>query len=269
MDLEEQITGLIGAVAHSPWWLNMLMNTAWARLGHSFAVDPRGASGDTWDSALFACQVGEAIFKVASADEGVPVEVELGDQVVRTTGAGPSHYSNAGQWVTSVWLAYVTMNEPLIQRLIAVPEELLRASKEDVPEYLYALAEVIRRFSRSGSSAAEAINAALRATDPAVVPELMRTYALKIVVPVLGIFQEIGDRDSERFNLALEEALVQHREYWTATDEEESDPVGFFALGPLALTVFANAVRIPVTVESEYLPHHVAAGTWPRERGAL
>ncbi|MBB5804899.1 hypothetical protein F4560_004667 [Saccharothrix ecbatanensis] len=261
--LKQLVEGDVAAVATRTPALNSLLSNALRHLGHQCAVDPKGSNGGTWDSLLFATRVGSAIFTVATAEPGTTVELDLGDRSVQATATGPEYFASATTWLTATWLAYAARDEATIQQLAAVPVDVLRAADDSEPEYAFAMVDMLGRFARQEPGVAEALNAALRATDPAGLHPLRRDYVLKIVVPLLDVFHHLGDE----FNRALAEALELHKEYWTRTDDDADSPFGFIALGPLALASFAHDTGTPVAVRSDYLPSRVVDGTRVRERG--
>jgi hypothetical protein len=265
--LEQLVEGDVAAVATRTPALNNLLSNALRHLGHQCAVDPKGSNGDTWDSLLFATRVGSAIFAVATAEPGTTVTLDLGDRSVDATATGPEYFASATTWLTATWLAYAARDEATIQQLAAVPVDVLRAADDTEPDYAFAMVDMLGRFARQEPGVAEALNAALRATDPAGLHPLRRDYVLKIVVPLLDVFHHLGDEEPEGFNRALAEALELHKEYWTRTDDDADSPSGFIALGPLALASFAHDTGTPVAVRSDYLPLRVLDGTWVRERG--
>ncbi|MFD0203281.1 MULTISPECIES: immunity 49 family protein [Saccharothrix] len=265
--LEQLIESDVAAVGNRTPALNSLLSNALRHLGHRCAVDPRGSNGDTWDSLLFATRVGSAVFAVATAEPGTTVTLDLGERSVEATATGPEYFTSATNWLTATWLAYAARDEATIQQLAAVPLDLLRAADDTEPEYALAMVDLLGRFARQESGVAEALNATLRATDPAGLHPLRRDYVLKIVVPQLDVFHHLGDAEPEGFNRALAEGLELHREYWTRTDDEADSPFGFIALGLLGLASFAHGTGTPVEVRSDYLPLRVLDGTWVRERG--
>ncbi|MDQ3789235.1 MAG: immunity 49 family protein [Actinomycetota bacterium] len=264
--LERLIGNDVAAVATRTPALNSLLSNALRHLGHRCAVDPRGSNGDTWDSLLFATRVGAAIFAVATAEPGTTVVLDLGRRSVAATATGPEYFTSATNWLTAMWMAHAARDEATIQRLAEVPLDLLRAADDTEPEYALAMVDLLGRFVRQERGVAEALDAALRATDPAGLHPLRRDYVLKIVVPQLDVFHHLAD-EPDGFNQALVAALELHKEYWTRTDEDADSPFGFIAPGLLALASFAHDTGTPVDVRSDYLPLRVLDGTWVRERG--
>ncbi|GLZ29448.1 hypothetical protein Lesp02_16380 [Lentzea sp. NBRC 105346] len=89
---------------------------------------------------------------------------------------------------------------------------------------------------------------------------------LKIVFPWLELFNHLGEEGQEQqFNNALAEALTLHKEHWTATPESTDNPLGYIALGPLALACVARDTGTQIEVESEYLAAKLLDRTWVLE----
>lgn len=260
--IEEEVASLRERTAG----LNNLLTTALRHLGHRCAVDPRGSNGDTWDSLEFAAQVGAAIFAVALAEPGSTVQMELRGAMVPLKASGPAYYTTPENWLTAMWLALVARDEAKIELLSSVPLEVLEASGAADQAYLNDMVVMLQRFNRQEPGVHEALNAALRATDPAGLAPEIRDYVLKIVFPELQLFHHLGELGQEqKFNDALVEALTLHKEYWTATPESSDNPLGYIALGPLALACVARDTGTPIDVESEYLPAKLLDGTWTVE----
>ncbi|WP_053722551.1 immunity 49 family protein [Saccharothrix sp. NRRL B-16348] len=247
--------------------LSRLMLAAVDQLGYCCAVDPDGGETETLGSLLFAAQVGDAIFELATTPAGATAECALGDGVVPLTGTGPAYYATASNWLLALSLAITARQPTVVDRLASVPLDILRASGAPEPLYLYDVVETFQRFVRRESATRDALNAALRGTDPTVLDLSDKAFALFVVFPQLQMFHHLTQPDHEQqFAEALVEALELHREYWAA-DERAASPEGYLALGPLALAVLANDAGNPLDVRSEYLPQHLLDGPWSVGRG--
>ncbi|WP_234430896.1 immunity 49 family protein [Streptomyces sp. NRRL F-4489] len=85
-----------------------------------------------------------------------------------------------------------------------------------------------------------------------------------VLYPPINLFYHFVLKDEAGFSPALEEALKLHQMYWTMTEERRADVDGSIALGPLAIACLAYDGKLPIEVESEYLPKHLLQHSWLR-----
>ncbi|WP_330273518.1 immunity 49 family protein [Lentzea sp. NBC_00516] len=245
--------------------LSGLMRDALSHLGHRCAVDPLGSNGDTWDSLCFAAEVGAAIYAVATAEEGTPVEITLRGKQIPVTATGPVYFASGGTWLTTNYLAGIARDVAKTEQLSAVPLEVLRASGSEEPDYVFLMVDMFQKFNLQQPGVHEALNAALKATAPDEIDPVHREHVRVVAFPQLNMFHNIINAGrAEQFNQALAEALELFRELWS-TEENEESPNGYVAIGPLGLASIAHDADIPIEVTSEYLPPYLYNGSWTRE----
>lgn len=262
-DFDGLIQTDVAALRHRTAVLNNLLITALGHFGHRCVVDPRAGNGDTWDSLCFAADVATAMFVAATTEKGKAVEVPLGGAKVPIKGTGPEYFATARNWLTALHLALITRDEAKIGLLNEVPVEVLRAADIEEPEFHYAVVEMFQRFNRQEPGVHEALNAALKGSKQ-VVP-LLRDYTSQIAFPQLELFHHLSNAGhEEQFNTALAKALELHKAFWS-TEEKLENPLGFVALGPLAIACVARDTGTPIDIESEYLPPHLLTGAWTVE----
>jgi hypothetical protein len=245
--------------------LSGLMRDALSHLGHWCAVDPLGSNGYTWDSLRFAAEVGVAIYTVATAEADTTVEIELRGKRIPVTATGPVYFASGGTWLTSNYLATIARDAAKTQLLSEVPLDVLRASESEEPEYVFLMVDMFQKFNLQQSGVHEALNAALKATDPNEIDPMHREHVRVVAFPQLNMFHNIINAGrEEQFNQALAEALELYKELWS-TEENEESPNGYVAIGPLGLASVAHDGGIPIDVVSEYLPQYLYNGSWARE----
>lgn len=245
--------------------LSGLMMDALSHLGHRCAVDPLGSNGDTWDSLCFAAEVGDAIYAVATAEEGATVEIALQGKQIPVTATGPVYFASGGTWLTANHLAAIARDVAKTQRLSEVPLDVLRGSGSEEPEYVFLMVDMFQKFNLQQHGVHEALNAALKATDPAEIDPVHREHVRVVAFPQLNMFHNIINAGrEEQFNTSLAEALELYKELWS-TEENEESPNGYVAIGPLGLASVAHDAGIPIEVDSEYLPRYLHNGSWTRE----
>lgn len=236
--------------------LGPLFLAALRRLGHRSALDPAGRDRETWDSLVFALDVGSAIFTAADVAPGTELVCRLGDEVRVLSGTGPVHHATAENWLTTMWLAILARDATLLERHTAVPIETLRGSGVPEPDYLFSMVRMLQLFFRRETGADMALNSAAGHGDPAGFDDRSeREAAAWIRYPEQRLFHYfLVEYTDEQFNDALVEALRYHQTYWTGDGDRAGSPFGFVALGPLALTAVAHDAGTAITVRSDYLP---------------
>lgn len=245
--------------------LSGVQSDALSHLGHQCAIDPKGSNGDTWDSLCFAAEASVAAYAVATAGEGTTVEITLQGKQIPVTATGPVYFASAGGWLNANYLALITRDEPKLHMLSQVPLDVLRASTNTEFDYVFHMVEMYQRFTRRQPGVHEALNAALKATDPNEIDPLLHEHVRTAVIPQLNLFHNIINAGrGQQFNQALAEALELHKEYWS-TEENEESPNGYVAIGLLGLTSVAHDAGIPTDVLSEYIPEYLLNGSWTRE----
>lgn len=73
-------------------------------------------------------------------------------------------------------------------------------------------------------------------------------------LPYYRALRELGARSATGLEAALTEALVQHKEYWSATAKRRQEKIGFVSLRLVGLAALAWDRGLRFQVESDYLP---------------
>lgn len=66
----------------------------------------------------------------------------------------------------------------------------------------------------------------------------------------MEMFYFLTQREDQKFNNSLANALDLHKRFWTKDTERRNDPNGFIALGPLAVACLARDAGVRIDVES-------------------
>ncbi|WP_405649157.1 immunity 49 family protein [Streptomyces sp. NBC_00019] len=233
-------------------------------------TDPEAAKFETWEAWVTAMQVGCALFDSATATEGpVPCRIGSRGEVKNLPATGPTSYTNAGAWLTTVYLATICRENERLDRLMRVPLSFLRASLPDsmaVDEYIYDWVAALQSFwARRSTEMWDQLVAAIRATDPEGPLVTDRETMLKQLYPPLELFQLCNRQETARFNESLDQALTWHKQYWADDEARALSGDGLVALGPLAIACMAYDNDFPIEVESEYLPKHLLRRSWVGE----
>jgi hypothetical protein len=236
--------------------LDAVLNWTLSTLQCRSLLDPVAKDPAIWRDLRISAQAATAIFVAAETPAG-QIECEVGGPV-RFAATGPRDAANAGAWLRAMWLAVIDRNDDLIQQLCAVSLDTLRASGAEHDAYIYPWVEVVRNFVAHKEISAELFTAALDGTDPD-----NARIMIQLIYPPIQMFYHLLRRDGEKFNTAFEQALEQHKKYWTGHLERADQPDGYIALAPLAIAVLARSVGLSITVESEYAPTNFVHGIRP------
>ncbi|MEU8904731.1 immunity 49 family protein [Streptomyces mirabilis] len=230
------------------------------------ANDPWAGNFETWEAWVTAMQVGSALFDAAMASEGLVVcRIGSRGEVKNLPATGPTSYTHAGTWVTSVYLAVVCRDNERLERLMRVSVSLLRESDAVFDEYIYSWVETLQSLFFGREDVGSKLEAAFHGTDPEVAQAADKETLLKILYPPINLFYRFLKRDPAEFNEALVDALTWHKQYWTGDEARSLSSDGLVALGPLAIACMAYDNDFPIEVESEYLPKALLQGNWVGE----
>ncbi|MHB9854790.1 immunity 49 family protein [Streptomyces sp. Tue6028] len=271
------VEGNVARIASLGRMLNRLEESEMSRsraLGSSLTVakaycltDPHAGKFETWEAWVTAMQVGSALFDSATAAEGpVPCRIGSTGQVKNLPATGPTSYTHAGAWITSVYLATICRENERLDRLMQVPVSFLRASGALFDEYLYDWVEALQSYWHGqATNTWDKLVAAINGTDPDVAQVADRDTMLMLLYPPLELFQLYNRQETDQFNRSLTQALTWHKQYWTGDEARSLSSDGLVALGPLAIACMAYDNDIPIEVESEYLPKALLQRNWVGE----
>jgi hypothetical protein len=239
----------------------MALSTSLTAANTHCALDPSADKLETWEAFVAAMQVGSALFASATAAEGT-VECRIANKMRTIQATGPQYYTDAGNWITSFWLAIICREQARMTQLCNVPISVLRESGAVFDEYIYSWVETLQAYWLERPGVGDKLAAAMEGTDPETLQVADRELVLKIVYPLINLFYRFLRQDPEQFNTELAKALQWHKEYWTRDEERATSSTGLVALGPLAITCLAYDAGFPIEVESEYLPKYLLDRGW-------
>ncbi|MFF3430548.1 immunity 49 family protein [Streptomyces sp. NPDC002602] len=256
--LGEYLTEDIDELEQYPHSLGRVFGSALMHLGARCTVDPRAAKSETWEAVVNALQLGSAIFATNSAGEG-SVECLINRQVRTLPARSDEAASTLGTWLSTFWLAVVCRDQTRITELCRFPVDRLIASGFE--EYVLHWVDTLQTYWLQGPGLVEKLTRAVEMSSPEVAVRVSRGLLEGVLAPPINLFRLFVIRDANGFNEALVRTLELHKAYWTA-DERSEKPGGHLALAPLALACLAFDGKMPVQVESGYLPHHLLHRSW-------
>ncbi|MFF4254956.1 immunity 49 family protein [Streptomyces sp. NPDC001663] len=255
--LAEEIAGL----EESSDMIDFAFGTSLMNLRSRCLIDPEAGAIETWEAAVNAMQLGSALFAVTGAGEGT-VECRIDGKVRALPAVGPMSTADAGTWLNAFWLAVICREQQRMTQLCEIPLERLRSPEGQYDEYIYHWVDTLQTYWLRRPGLVEKLTATFQASDPAVARIAPRDLLDGQLYPPINLFYHFVRKDEEGFSPALVEALKLHKMYWTLNEDRRAKLDGTIALGPLAIACLAYDGRIPIEVESDYLPKHLLQHDW-------
>jgi hypothetical protein len=183
----------------------------------------------------------------------------LGDVAITLPTTGSSSTTNAGHWLGGFFAALVRRDLEALHVLVNIPLEILRNSSAKYEEYVYLYVDALQALLREEKDLGTSLVNAAKATDPEKLEKGV-DYALYIVVPAMDLLVRLLNRDVPQFNRVLYSALEDHKKFWSVNEMRSRDPYGFIAWPLLAIASLASDRKMPLEVESDYLPPRLLHG---------
>ncbi|MEV5282678.1 immunity 49 family protein [Streptomyces sp. NPDC052811] len=211
-----------------------------------------GNPGDAEDAQLatlrLASRAGAALFRIALAEPGTEVEVNVDGRTLRYQ-AKRDEEAAAGRWQTATTFALIT------------------GAREDLAPLVLTGPAFARPDGSAFSEYREALHAYLKGTDPEAAAQraLQKHEQAKdwgFAMPPTLLLSQLVEGDEESFNLALADALEAHRAYYEVADRSD-DPEVSVNLDVLALACHARRRGWAIRVESPYLPQYLLRAAEP------
>ncbi|MFD7972672.1 Imm49 family immunity protein [Streptomyces clavifer] len=211
-----------------------------------------GNPGDTQDAQLatlrLASRAGAALFRIALAEPGTEVEVNVDGRTLRYR-AKRGEDAGAGRWQTATTFALIT------------------GAREDLAPLVLTGPTFARPDGSAFTAYREALHAYLKGTDPEAAAQRALQEAEKakdwgFAMPPAVLLSQLVEGDEESFNLALADALEAHRAYYEVADRSD-DPEVSVNLDVLALACHARRRGWAIRVESPYLPQYLMRAAEP------
>ncbi|MCP2339962.1 immunity 49 family protein [Actinomadura rupiterrae] len=208
--------------------------------------DPQAETPE-WRRDLDAqCEAYTALFALASAPKGTPIQITLDGRTEEMPASGPGWFASTGRFVHAVTLAFAARADDLTAVLAAVDPAGLGLGDNDTGHYVLAL------------------HALLDNADPR--PHLDRALSARrrdrtwdhLMRPHYRLLDALLADDHDGFNTALARALVLFAEYHASSVKPR------LPTAVLGLACLAHDRGIPITVESDYLSRRVIEDLSPR-----
>jgi Immunity protein 49 len=193
-----------------------------------------------------------------SVGEHIQVTI-MGDVAITLSTTGSSSTTDTDSWLCGFFVAMVRRDTEALHVLAHIPLEIIRNSSTKSNEYVYLYVDVLQALWRNEKDLGTRLVNAVEATDPEKL-ERGVDYALAIVVPVINLLFQLLKNDVPQFHHVLSSALERHKKFWSVNEMRSRDPYGFIAWPLLAIACLAYEFKMPIEVESEYLPLRLLHG---------
>ncbi|WP_206306623.1 immunity 49 family protein, partial [Streptomyces malaysiense] len=123
-----------------------MFSTALLHLQARCTVDPRAARLEIWEATVSALQTGSALFAATAQAEGF-VDCRINHEIRHIPALGPRPYADAGNWLTTLWLAIVCRDQKRMTHLCEIPLDRLRSPEGQFDAYVYHWVAALQAYA--------------------------------------------------------------------------------------------------------------------------
>ncbi|MFF3735375.1 immunity 49 family protein [Streptomyces sp. NPDC002476] len=259
--LSKQVAGYVKELEESADMIDFTFSSALLALQAHSVADPLAERLQTWEATVTAMQVGSALFAVTGASGGT-VECFIDDKLRAIPAIGPQSFANAGNWLSAFWLATVCRERQRMTQLCEIPLDRLRSAEGVYDAFIYHWVDVQQTYWLRRPGLVEKLMTTFEMSVPEVARNTPPDALQGVMYPPLNLFYHFVRKHEEEFGPALVESLNLHKAYWTLDEERAVDIDGAIALGPLAMACLAHDGKLPIDVESAFIPKHLLTHDW-------
>jgi hypothetical protein len=214
-------------------------------------------------------EAGALLFELAHRP-GQLVEAAIDGRQLKLSLPSAHGAGEPSMWRTGFSAACATRHNAALSALNGVTPHVLDLSRNMargdryVFDWVPALQTLALRRRDAGAQLAKVLEGTKDDPSRVTSTEVRRRNAAEIMLAI-----RLHEGEPGKFNEALEQALLEHRKFWSVSpanprdiDNRPEDPDGFLALGPLGLACLAHDRGIPIEVESPYIPSWIVRRAW-------
>jgi hypothetical protein len=198
------------------------------------------------DTAPFAFAPGEKLPRPWRLGEGTPVMYSK-----------PADMSqiHASRWMNAFYRVVITRQSDLQTVLIDTPTDFLRQSSTRGEDVAYSQVDMCRAVWTDPHFTRLPAFGRVVAWAAAAPPRSSHGRAIRLLTtPYLEVLRQFERGDEAAFSESLTNALRQHRDYWSSTEDRRKKLEGLVSLPLTAVASLAWDRGMRFDVESDYIP---------------
>lgn len=207
----------------------------------------------SWRYLKLLKEIGLAYFLFGTL-EGQNIEVRVDDQTYQFTGKKMTAYMDTNSWISVFCAAVILRDMEAIHELVQVSESTFATANLSPIAFDLALVRLLKGLYIADANLTELLYAAFDLADPEQIDSDRFPYISHILLPLVGLLLSILSNQEKEFNTKLEEALEQHKKFWSSK-KNKLNPKGWFAIHLSAIAAIAYDQKgFKLEVQSDYLP---------------
>jgi hypothetical protein len=188
------------------------------------------------------------------------VTIDLGEMSFDITGQATSAYVDTDTWLNAYFGAVVARDNAGIKTLCAVPESMHVQANLKPDPFDLAFVRALKGLYDPDTNIGQLLVDAMEASDPGKLNRDRRAYATHVLYPQLPVYRCMLSSDQAELNEKLEQAVLEHKEFWSSKDRKYS-PEGWISLPLIAASATAfDTKQFGMTFETDYIPDWLAKG---------
>ncbi|MBB6120265.1 immunity 49 family protein [Nocardiopsis algeriensis] len=260
--IEKQVSWLV----NKPMMADMALHSIGLEARICLSVDPTAGEWLTWEAWTTWMQVAEAPFAMCSIAPGETVERIINQKRRTLRHLPPGPECDAGTWLTAFSLAVTCRDENRVASLCQITPAFLKEASEKrggaYDEYIYPLIAAVQDFILNRPTLGDNLYQAMDLSRPenASISDAERLNCL--IFPVIESLYRLAQKDTEKFNEAMEQGIRLFRTYYTADEERSRDkqgvvPLHLFGIACMAYDLAQIFPDFNPDLDSGYLPKHI------------
>ena len=221
-----------------------------------------------WLYIIRASQLGHGIFQ-SNANPGQPFPFFYDDEYLEVVGKRNPEDAEHPNWLLALYSSIIARNHDAIDYLTTIDNDVFKTANygNQLKPFDFALADLLKGLFNPDADLASLLKQAYVTCNPDdYVEDEVYLYVSRLEWPLIPIIAAIFTENGEQeYNLAMEKALLAHKEYYS-DEERKGSRRGALALPLIALAIIAKDVKgYALTVENGYIPSWLLDVTPPAD----
>jgi hypothetical protein len=253
------IDSLFDIIKENPDQLGALYSECLRAFGYAFVVDENFSKARSLFSIAQKSIV--AHFQLAGFPDK-KIIIHLGDRIFNLNGYKAADNINTADWRTALSMSVILKDNKGIEHLLQVSESVLRLSEVKGDEFNFKYVEFLKSLwdPNKRKDTESLLLEVYDLIEKKNIKIQSHDLVLRLIYPQLAMYTAIISDNHAEFNNRLYQAL----DLWKGFCEEmnPNSPLNFFNFTLTSITTLAHARKIPIEVESDYMPKEMIEGTW-------